>query len=70
MKYKGLNITIIVLNELITKKCFFRYGVKGTFSPEDLNEGKNLVKVTKAVEELADLVNNYSSSFLPIFYNG
>jgi hypothetical protein len=32
-----------------------------------LNKGKDLVKVTKAVEELADLVNNYSSSFLPIF---
>jgi hypothetical protein len=40
-----------------------RYGVKDTFEPEDLIDKKNLLKVTKCVEELAQLVRPISTFF-------
>jgi hypothetical protein len=43
--------------------------VKGTFEPEDLTEAKNLPKVTKCVEELAELViNEFNFCFFKLCY--
>jgi hypothetical protein len=36
-----------------------RYGVPDTFEPDDLIEMKNVPKVTKCVEELAEIVRHF-----------
>ena len=36
----------------------FRYGVRDSFTPEDLLDCKNVPQVTRCVEELAKLVKN------------